>query len=319
MPAPVAKGIIISVAALVAAGIAVYQSPQFRQWVEDSRRKVAVALHHLGDEIQPRSASPSSSRQDISMTEDMGAAAEERRRLAREELQRRRSFLEENRKRRQNASPGSFDALVDDEGNLLHTDIPELGVGSLANSTAVELSTSQAIQRGGKQANTSTSPTNENEGSRAVPETDGLRVSIPPTDSRSSTLVNYTPTSDDASERGFSASSSTLGHADISDRTGESSQLLFEYPGEPRNETSRDLRSPFSELSELGPTGFEQDRPSTPSTAGSFSQIYESAVDGSSDGTLSDLGESLGVATPSSWSEVGSVISNDDGHPQAMQ
>lgn len=67
MPAPLAKGvlrrcavvlakslgIIIAASVLVAAGIAIYESPQVRQWVDQSRRKIAVALHSLGDDIQP--------------------------------------------------------------------------------------------------------------------------------------------------------------------------------------------------------------------------------------------------------------------------
>lgn len=60
MPAPLAKGLIIAASVIVAAGIAVYESPQVRQWVEQYRRKIAIALHSLGDEIQPRRNSDSS-------------------------------------------------------------------------------------------------------------------------------------------------------------------------------------------------------------------------------------------------------------------
>ncbi|KAJ8117500.1 hypothetical protein OPT61_g1319 [Boeremia exigua] len=60
MPAPLAKGLIIAASVLVAAGIAIYESPQVRQWVDQSRRKIAVALHSLGDDIQPRRQSESS-------------------------------------------------------------------------------------------------------------------------------------------------------------------------------------------------------------------------------------------------------------------
>ncbi|KAL4888769.1 hypothetical protein BDV59DRAFT_188073 [Aspergillus ambiguus] len=289
MPSPVAKGLIITVSALVAAGIAVYESPQFRQWVDNSRRKIAVALHHLGDEIQPRNASPL--RQDISMTEEMGPEAEERRRIAREELQRRRSLLEEHRLRRKSSQPGTFDALVDENGNLLRTDSPDLETGgsakSVANSTAVELSASQVVQRSGR-------PTDDGEASGAASDRDRLHISIPRAQSPTSTLVEYTPTSE-APEDGFSTS------------TLERSEVIYEHPGTSSNATGRDLKSPFSDLSDL------HERPSTPSTASSFSHIYESAVDGSSDGTVSDLGRSTGAATPA-WSEVGSVISNDDVH-----
>lgn len=46
------------VAAAVAAAIAVYESPQARQFAEDVRRRIAIALHSLGDEINPASQQP---------------------------------------------------------------------------------------------------------------------------------------------------------------------------------------------------------------------------------------------------------------------
>jgi hypothetical protein len=52
-------GLIIAASVLVAAGIAIYESPQVRQFIEHSRRKIAVALHNLGDEVQPRRPSQS--------------------------------------------------------------------------------------------------------------------------------------------------------------------------------------------------------------------------------------------------------------------
>ncbi|KAB8259082.1 hypothetical protein BDV32DRAFT_124770 [Aspergillus pseudonomiae] len=322
MPTPVAKGIIITVSALVAAGIAVYESPQFREWVNTSRRKIAVALHNLGDEIHPRtSASPT--RQDISMTEELGPEAEERRRIAREELQRRRSVLEEHRKRRESAPAGSFDALVDDNGCLLRTDSPEpprgLGKGS---STAVEMTASQAIQRG--KHNASPTPMAETQTTGTALTRQNLQVAIPAAAgaaAASATLIDYTPTSETS---GMDFSSSTLNPTEEVERplsrssshTEGYSEILFAHPGPSPNEIGRDMRSPFSDLSDLDSTGAEHhERPSTPSTAGSFSQIYESAADEWSDGTLSDHGRSTqGVATPASWSEVGSVVSNEDLH-----
>ncbi|KAF9638170.1 hypothetical protein BFW01_g9067 [Lasiodiplodia theobromae] len=53
MPAPLAKGAIIAASLIVAAGIAVYQNPQVQQWLDARRRKIAIALHNLGDEINP--------------------------------------------------------------------------------------------------------------------------------------------------------------------------------------------------------------------------------------------------------------------------
>lgn len=60
MPAPLAKGLIIAASVIVAAGIAIYESPQVREWADQTRRKIALALHHLGDDFQPRRLSESS-------------------------------------------------------------------------------------------------------------------------------------------------------------------------------------------------------------------------------------------------------------------
>jgi len=54
MPAAVAaKFAIVGISVAVAAAIAVYESPQARQFAEDVRRRIAMALHSLGDEINP--------------------------------------------------------------------------------------------------------------------------------------------------------------------------------------------------------------------------------------------------------------------------
>ncbi|USP75515.1 hypothetical protein yc1106_02789 [Curvularia clavata] len=57
---PLTSGLIIAASVIVAAGIAIYESPQVRQWADQTRRKIAIALHNLGDDIQPRRPSESS-------------------------------------------------------------------------------------------------------------------------------------------------------------------------------------------------------------------------------------------------------------------
>ncbi|GIK04539.1 hypothetical protein Aspvir_008622 [Aspergillus viridinutans] len=326
MPSPVAKGIIITVSALVAAGIAVYESPQFREWLNNSRRKIALALHNLGDEIQPRD-SASSLREDISMMEEVGPAAEERRRIAREEIQKRAAALEERRRRRQAGLCGSFDALVDENGNLLGSDSQDATSSTLANSTAVDLPSSQLVHRGVKEPDVSAS-VGEITPADTVTDNDKLHLEIPSTGNRSASLVDLTPTSDDTdidffastsdkseeAERSVLSSTADQERRTSSSHTEEESQTIYDHPESSLIDTNRELRSPFSDLSELNTTGFEQrERSSTPSTADSFSHVYESAEDVTSDDTLSDLGRTMdGVATPASWSEVGSVVSNED-------
>ncbi|OJJ73656.1 hypothetical protein ASPBRDRAFT_41341 [Aspergillus brasiliensis CBS 101740] len=255
------------------------------------------------------------------MTEEVGAAAEERRRLAVEELQRRRSVLEARRKAQNGGPASSFDALVDESGRLL--DSPEPLVNdAMANSTAVEVTTSQPVQRG-KQTGTST-PLVDTDGSNNMGSR--LQIAIPSPGSHTPSLVEFTPTSE-APEKLSTSFHSQFGESEhfvgsdsyhrpdtpASSHTEDYSQVIYAHPEDHAvNGTGRDLRSPFSDLSDLHSEGHHVERPSTPSTAASFSQIYESAVD-ESEGTLSDF-ERSGAATPASWSEIGSVISNDEHH-----
>ena len=53
MPTP-SPGIIIAASVLVAAGVAFYNDPQVQEWLETSRRKIAVALSSLGDDLNPQ-------------------------------------------------------------------------------------------------------------------------------------------------------------------------------------------------------------------------------------------------------------------------
>lgn len=93
MPVAAVKGAIIVVSVAVAAAIAVYESPQARQFAEDVRRKIAIALHSLGDEInpsasqQPRFNRPEDAEGFLQSQAEAGVDAdEESRRRQREEL-----------------------------------------------------------------------------------------------------------------------------------------------------------------------------------------------------------------------------------------
>ncbi|KAF1345167.1 hypothetical protein BDV97DRAFT_360536 [Delphinella strobiligena] len=55
MPAPLAKGIIITLTLLTTLGAALMANPQVRAWVEEQRHKIAEALRSLGDELDPQS------------------------------------------------------------------------------------------------------------------------------------------------------------------------------------------------------------------------------------------------------------------------
>jgi hypothetical protein len=50
---PVVPGIIIAATIVVAAGIAIYENEQIRVWLDERRRRLAVALYDIGDNISP--------------------------------------------------------------------------------------------------------------------------------------------------------------------------------------------------------------------------------------------------------------------------
>ncbi|KAJ5166869.1 uncharacterized protein N7482_005650 [Penicillium canariense] len=319
MPAPIAKGIIVTVSVLVAAGVAVYQSPQFQQWVTNSRRKIALALHNLGDEVQPRDpASPT--REDISMTEEIGEAAVERRRIAKAEIMRRAAFLESRRRSKDSEQHrGSFDTLVDGDGNLRISkgNLDQLDANPSARSSGVDTGVSQPLHRGGA-SNVADSP-NMNQRQ--------LHIDIPSetTSHHPSEIIQFTPTSEVPSEMlfdpfaGSPVREQTPVSVSASSHTEANDQVYYAHPDSQINSSQpQDLLTDLDDIRQ--DNQFQHPVSSAPSVAGSYSLI-EGFTEGSSDGTLSDLGGRSvgGIATPASWSEVGSVISNDDaGHQQLL-
>lgn len=314
MPAPLAKGLIVTFSVLVAAGVAVYQSPQFQEWVTTSRRKIALALHNLGDEIQPRDLD--AIQEDISMSEEVGEAAEERRRIARAEIMRRVTLLESRRQPKDSDKPrgGSFDTLVDNDGNLRMADDKQrdLNDNSAGASTGIDMGSTQPLHRGVKSNQASIANQKELD-----LDTFSGAVSNHPSESD----VQLTPTSETPGEVLFDPFSDSPTRAPTPVSVSASShtegdQVYYAHPNPPSNFSNpQDLLTDLEEMRQGNQ--FQHPVSSAPSTAGSYSHVGD--FDEMSDGTLSDLGAHSvgGVATPVSWSEVGSVISNDDaGHHQ---
>ncbi|KAJ5917478.1 hypothetical protein N7466_011032 [Penicillium verhagenii] len=313
MPAPLAKGIMVTVTVLVAAGVAVYQSPQFQEWMNNSRRKIAVALHSLGDEIQPRrSASPT--RDDISMTEEAGEAAERRRRIAREEILRRAAVLESHRSSQNSQKPlDSFDTLVEQDGNLRmqNKDGGQMNANPVASSSGVDRGDLQSRRRK-KLSDIDTDQLHID----TAPETPPHHIS--------ESVLQFTPTSDGHGEILFDpfSDSPVRGQSPVSTSSSSHTEDNSVYYTHPHSESNASQQQPelIADLDDFSHGNqFQHDVSSAPSIAGSFSDIHELA-DQSSDGTLSDWAHSVGgVDTPTSWSEVGSVISEHDaGHQQLL-
>lgn len=318
-------GIIITVSVLVAAGIAVYESPQFRRWVDQSRRKLAGALYNLGDEIHPTDAVL----QDISMTEEVGDAAAERRRKAREEIMQRKALMEARRRKPSSSTTVSFDSLVDKEGRLRAGSIDNLAA-SVAQSTALDSSDlkptqrhvappeSEALTEGRLQA--------QHELLEAM-DRDRLHLELPSVSSHhpSESLVDLTPTSEfpdtDLGTSGQSVRSprepllqsayfSIPPQGSSNHSEADASEYYYAHPNQPpaAQHGSQILSNPFEQSQERNVS-------SAPSVAGSLGHVSRELNDASSDGTLSEWGHATdGIATPASWSEIGSVVSSDDGH-----
>ncbi|KAI9783801.1 MAG: hypothetical protein M1839_003137 [Geoglossum umbratile] len=170
-------GIIIAATIIVAAGIAVYESPQVREFVNKGRRRIAIALHTLGEEIHPDTRRPSSSN-----GED-GLDSEEMRRLRRADImeRNREKFLRqreaetaesEKQKRR---TPESGYASFDD---FLSQDAEKRGTYTIRNTSVAHPDHEEGLrrrsegvrglERGGAFANPFADPIGEEEASQVL-------------------------------------------------------------------------------------------------------------------------------------------------------
>ncbi|MCJ1309525.1 hypothetical protein MMC25_003185 [Agyrium rufum] len=344
MPAPLAKGLIISLSLIFAAGLAVYESPQVRQWVDEQRRKVAVALHSLGDEIQPPRSTPRN--HDASAREDDSQEAEERRRRARQEILERGRVMEERRKSQQNKSrTRSFDDLVDQEGRLKQGEKEE------ATATASEIKPAEDTLRKRNVESTGiargTTFANPFEDEVAL-------VDLHPVE-HSESSESLLPTRENASPDTSVQSPATLpqrsmsptNHLHLNTETAShhpSEQLVDLTPTEstfsqnhedlagldlPRTPSPHDLPEPSpQEASTLHPADYFSVNEWAENTSASFYTPPQSEANhsnvaqdhaseernqweaGSDVDFISDVSD--GGLTPSSWTEVGSVVSDDE-------
>ena len=56
-PANRFPGIIIAASVIVAAGLAIYENEQIRHWLDENRRRIAIALSEIGEGIHPDASS----------------------------------------------------------------------------------------------------------------------------------------------------------------------------------------------------------------------------------------------------------------------
>ena len=303
-----------------------------RQWVDESRRKIAIALHSLGDEVQPRRDSRS---EDASTREDDSPEAKARRRRAREEILERGRVMEERRRAREEKPPTrarSFDDLVDQDGNLKDEKSAAINTAAI-NTTAVEVT---AREEGIRKRNTEARG-QDNGSIMANPFADETLVdlhsseSLTPTSSHSQDFEQSTPilssspapladlpsperadtllTTDQASNHPSeqlvdltpTTSASSAHHDDLSDLSHP------HPPSQPLHYWSVNEWAETTSASFYTPPQSEAGREAQQTNTSSTIDETNAAEEESDIDVVSDM--SIGQSTPGSWTEVGSVVS----------
>ena len=320
-------GLIISISLLLAAGLAVYESPQVRQWVDESRRKIAIALHSLGDEIGPNR----SQSEDASTREDESTEAAERRRRARQEILERGRVMEEKRRSRsgQSTRGKSFDDLVDEEGKLKKATEKE------AKSTATETkpqdeglrnrnTEAKGAAMGAAMADPFADEMHMDFESLHSPATVEADASTPPPKVEDN-VPRSSPAVLQQEQQNLATNTDTVSNhpsellVDLTPTTSQASshnndlaELTNEPPPQQLNYESVNEWAEHSSASFYTPPRSENadhDGHRNPATAASDAGTGEHVEAGDVD-VVSELGD--GISTPGSWTEVGSQISDED-------
>lgn len=336
-------GVIIAASVLVAASIAAYENPQFREWIDRSSQKVVLAFRSLGDDIHGRKQQR---KQDPSMHETTDEKTEQRRRQAREEIMEKGRVLQEKRKRRRpsadSSRTASFDSMVDEEGRL-RAQAETVEPNPWAGSTAVDLQQTSGMLSRNEHAKMHESvdtpmllrQLNPDEGSTRTVEAiepwenqyeqemrNAWNMDLPArnmntaTSHASESLIDLTPTTEDFPDPDYS-----IPNVDEAQPSMQRSEYFSAAASQISHTLSQDRALsggvPLSQpLTPLDP------RPSSPqdlhdvpssraSLADSTAHIGYSEAEMTGDDFSDDLED--GIRTPASaWTEVGSSVSGDD-------
>lgn len=337
-------GVIIAASVLVAASIAAYENPQFREWLERSTQKVALAFRSLGDDIN---GTRRARRQDSSMHEDIDEKAEERRRQAREEIMEKGRALQEKRKRRRTSNDHertpSFDSLVDEEGRL-RASPSESEPNPWAASSGIQRALDTGLRsrhehpqmhesvdapmllRQLSPENQSTPAANTIEPWESQYEQEmrnAWNIELPARSMQvahshaSESLIDLTPTTEDFPDPDYSIPSLADAPHPMS-RThyfsAAASQTSHTLSRDDDRSSGVNISQPLTPL-EPRPFSPHIDRSATPSShaslEGSAAHIGHSEAELTDDDFSDDLGD--GIRTPASaWTEVASSVSGDD-------
>ena len=341
-------GIIITVSILVAASLAAYENPHIRAWIDRTRYKVAMSIHSLSDEVNPRRPRSLRSSTDVSMTEEKGDLAEARRQQVRAEIMERSRILEQRKRRKVSGdstptSP-SFDTLVDDQGRLKQESEAQTN-NPVAHTSAVEASQQQGTLRSRHQIpieadlhdsvdatiplrqlpsrSETVSPLRdpfESQYEQEMRNTWNLplpdRVSALPSSHASESLIDLTPTTEDFPDPDYSIPSANAlpqhpAQSDYFSAAASSTSSHTTSQGEPDFYYAHPSQPmvPLEPRRQGAQSEIELSVSSAPSVAGSIDHVHASEAGMSDDDLLS---EPDGIHTPTSaWSEVDSTVSAD--------
>lgn len=344
-------GLIIAATIVVAAGIAAYENPEVRAWIDRTRHKIAMGLHNLGDEIGPKKPPrPHRPSNDASMHEEQGETAELRRKAAIAEIMERGRIMEERRKRRklsaQKSRTPSFDTLVDDNGILLQ-DTEATQSNIQAQSSAVEpLPLPDVLRHRGRLSEHHEEPSTTQRSVEASPPLSrpalnpfeqanstafesryeremreawniplsDRRIEIP-TSHPSESLVELTPTTEEAPDPDYSVPTAEYLHQRFAQPdyfsavASDSSKTFSDQKSQRESSREGERLSRPPVMDSVSPNA--SNTPSrAPTMDGSMSSIHASEAEDSADDILSEIGD--GIRTPASvWTEVGSTVSGD--------
>jgi len=339
----------LSFSILFAASLAIYESnPEIRNWVDNSRRKIAVALYDLGDELapQPRSRRPRSP--DASTREDDSPEAVERRRRARAEILERGRVLEETR-RAKRGSAKSFDDLVDQDGVLKDNEPAARATATDVQPGAFEIRKRNIEVQGAAMGATLANPFADEIPTEFFPAAEDNHTSAAHSASSTPTLGSpvlqvLTPekprtllgdtdnTSNHPSEQLVdltprnSASAPTSPHhddlaslspfsssADDDDEAPQPAPWSLSINEWAENGNASFYSAPQSQSSHSDPAAaveheqpVSEKGPDTPTVSESGEHVSQMGSD-----DMDVLSEFGGVSTPGTWTEVGSVVSED--------
>ncbi|OAQ68954.1 hypothetical protein VFPPC_13762 [Pochonia chlamydosporia 170] len=368
-----ASGAVVAVSVAVAAAMAMYENPELRRYADDIRRRIAVALHSLGDGINPPNRPPRFNRPEDAegfLQSSRGAGAEpgvdadeETRRRQREELLYWNSVLEQKKEQ---------ESARDQPAGLPAPEPSRPRTGTRGTSFDDFLRQDESAEQGAYVFNT---------GADIRDGGSGLRHRVPAAAPLASSSLYTNPFADehyisndevDPLSRTFTLprkeehmsdiySATTRENDDVQSRTLDGSPALIELSssnfGAPQDQFSSPPPPPTLER-QLGENEYmsagQEDRqdayasiqawahdssrnfysplPETPVAPVSEPEVVSDgqltptdsiSIIGSGEDVGNDtragrpfdvMSESEGMLTPASWSEVGSVVSETEGH-----